>query len=59
MSPELIQTSFKYLCYYVPVADIDTKCKRVMVLATIFNNISVITWRFVLLEEETGVPHSW
>ena len=29
---------------------------RVMVLDTIFNNISVISWRSVLLVEETGVP---
>jgi hypothetical protein len=29
---------------------------RVMVLNTTFNNISVISRRSVLLEEETGVP---
>jgi hypothetical protein len=29
---------------------------RVMVFNTTFNNISVILWRSVLLEEETGVP---
>jgi hypothetical protein len=29
---------------------------RVMVLNTTFNNISVISWRWVLLVEETGVP---
>ena len=29
---------------------------RVMVLNTTFNNISVISWRRVLLVEETGVP---
>jgi uncharacterized DUF497 family protein len=28
----------------------------VMVFATTFNNISVISWRSVLLVEETGVP---
>jgi len=27
-----------------------------MVVNTIFNNISVILWRSVLLVEETGVP---
>jgi hypothetical protein len=27
-----------------------------MVLSAIFNNISVISWRSVLLVEETGVP---
>jgi hypothetical protein len=27
-----------------------------MVFKTTFNNISVILWRSVLLEEETGVP---
>jgi hypothetical protein len=29
---------------------------RVMVFNTTFNNISVILWQSVLLEEETGVP---
>jgi hypothetical protein len=29
---------------------------RVMVFNTTFNNISVISWRSVLLVEETGVP---
>jgi hypothetical protein len=29
---------------------------RVMVFNTTFNNISVISWRQVLLVEETGVP---
>jgi hypothetical protein len=29
---------------------------RVMVFNATFNNISVISWRSVLLEEETGVP---
>ena len=29
---------------------------RVMVLNATFNNISVISWRSVLLVEETGVP---
>ena len=29
---------------------------RFMVLSAIFNNISVISWRSVLLVEETGVP---
>jgi hypothetical protein len=29
---------------------------RVMVFNTTFNNISVISWWLVLLEEETGVP---
>ena len=29
---------------------------RVMVFNVIFNNISVISWRSVLLVEETGVP---
>jgi hypothetical protein len=29
---------------------------RVMVFNTTFNNISVISWRSVLLMEETGVP---
>jgi hypothetical protein len=29
---------------------------RVMVFYTTFNNISVISWRPVLLVEETGVP---
>jgi len=28
----------------------------VMVLNTTFNNISIISWRSVLLVEETGVP---
>jgi hypothetical protein len=28
----------------------------VMVVEAIFNNISVISWRSVLLVEETGVP---
>jgi len=27
-----------------------------MVINTTFNNISVISWRLVLLVEETGVP---
>ena len=31
-------------------------CVRVMVFNATFNNISVITWRLVLLVEETGVP---
>jgi hypothetical protein len=30
--------------------------ERVMVLNATFNNISVISWRSILLEEETGVP---
>jgi hypothetical protein len=29
---------------------------RVMVFNTTFNNISAISWRSVLLVEETGVP---
>jgi hypothetical protein len=29
---------------------------RIMVLNATFNNISVISWRSVLLEEETGRP---
>jgi hypothetical protein len=29
---------------------------RIMVFNTTFNNISVISWRSVLLMEETGVP---
>jgi hypothetical protein len=29
---------------------------RVMVFNTIFNNISVISWRSVLLVEETRIP---
>ena len=29
---------------------------RVMVFKATFNNISVISWRLVLLVEETGVP---
>jgi len=29
---------------------------RVMVFNTTFNNISVISWRSVLLVEESGVP---
>jgi hypothetical protein len=29
---------------------------RVMVFNTIFNNISVISWRLVLFAEETRVP---
>jgi hypothetical protein len=29
---------------------------RIMVFNAIFNNISVISWRSVLLVEETGVP---
>ena len=31
------------------------KRERIMVLNATFNNISVISWRSVLLEEETGV----
>ena len=31
-------------------------CVRVMVFNATFNNISVITWRLVLLVEVTGVP---
>ena len=37
----------------------DTDCIsrwKAMVLNTTFNNISVISWRSVLLVEETGVP---
>jgi len=30
--------------------------RRVMVFNDTFNNISVISWRSVLLVEETGVP---
>ena len=33
-----------------------TKRVRVMVINATFNNISVISWRPVLLVEETGVP---
>jgi hypothetical protein len=29
---------------------------RVMVINATFNNISVISWRSILLVEETGVP---
>jgi hypothetical protein len=29
---------------------------RVMVFNATFNNVSVISWRLVLVEEETGVP---
>ena len=29
---------------------------RVMVIDATFNNISVISWRSILLVEETGVP---
>jgi hypothetical protein len=29
---------------------------KVMVLNATFNNISVISWRLILLMEETGVP---
>jgi hypothetical protein len=29
---------------------------RVMVFNATFNNISIASWRSVLLEEETGVP---
>ena len=32
------------------------ECGRVMVFNATFNNISVISWRSVLLMEETGVP---
>jgi hypothetical protein len=32
------------------------KCREVMVLDATFNNISVITWRSVLLVEESGIP---
>jgi hypothetical protein len=31
-------------------------CVRVVVVNATFNNISVISWRSVLLAEETGVP---
>jgi hypothetical protein len=31
-------------------------CVRAIVFNATFNNISVITWRLVLLVEETGVP---
>ena len=43
---------------YIPFLQFYTTCIwiRVMVFNTIFNNISVILWRSVLLVEEIGVP---
>ena len=31
-------------------------CNRVIVFNTSFNNISILSWRSVLLMEETGIP---
>jgi hypothetical protein len=55
---------FSYLQSFYNKADLRqyikvcNKCKImvVMVLNATFNNISVISWRSVLLVEETGVP---
>jgi hypothetical protein len=61
-SGEVNLTDKKTLCvgtYYfcVSPAQLDNQMKgvRVMVFNATFNNISVISWRSVLLVEETGV----
>jgi hypothetical protein len=46
-----LKNNIKYMMIMVFGLDI-----RVMVFNATFNNISVISWRSVLLVEETGVP---
>ena len=38
------------------VAKLSETCLGLMVFNATFNNISVISWWLILLEEETGVP---
>jgi hypothetical protein len=50
-----------YVCYIIRIKrkQWEDRCKfgfRFMVFNVTFNNISVISWRSVLLVEETGVP---
>jgi len=48
-----------FLMYIVLSIMLTLKCKvrgRVMVSMATFNNISVISWRSVLLVEKSGVP---
>jgi hypothetical protein len=40
----------------VPITTKVVSLNPVMVFNVIFNNISVISWQFVFLVEETGVP---
>ena len=40
----------------IPLPSIIWLVGRIMVLSTTFNNISIISWRLVLLVEETAVP---
>ena len=49
MKVEIYSAKFSFLMYIL-------KRVRVIVLNTIFNNISVILWRSILLVEETKVP---
>ena len=42
--------------YFVYLPLIKVNINRVMVFNAAFNNISVISWRSLLLMEETGVP---
>ena len=46
---------FYFGLYYIYVYDLGLGV-RFIVLNTTFNNISVLSWRSVLLVEETGVP---
>jgi hypothetical protein len=46
-----IITKMKFYNVFHPLLKV-----RVMVFNATFNNISVISWRFVLLVEETRVP---
>jgi hypothetical protein len=38
------------------MAKLSETCLGLMVFNATFNNISVISWWLILLEEETGVP---
>jgi len=44
------------MLYWCHLRHVDKSQIRVMVFNATFNNISVISWRSVLLVEETGVP---
>jgi hypothetical protein len=52
-----LECSYIICIWTLPIANIYIKgWVRVMVFKDTFNNISVISWRSVLLVEETGVP---
>ena len=54
-SPALMRP-IPYVCEYISYLDFQGYGVRVIVFSDTFNTISAISWRSVLLVEETGVP---